>query len=73
MLNTKKAVGAENPTISGLLEQTLRAMKPDTQVDFEAAMWFEEIEAKQRATVEDMAEYYANQNTLEGDCHARRR
>jgi hypothetical protein len=27
-------------------------------------MWFEEIEAKQRATVEDMAEYYANQKEV---------
>jgi hypothetical protein len=62
--NTKEAVGAENPTVAGLLEQTLRAIKPDTQVDFEAAMWFEEIEAKQRATVEDMAEYYANQKEV---------
>lgn len=58
MLNTKKAVGAENPTISGLLEQTLRAMKPDTQVEFEAAMWFEEVEAKQRVSEQEMAEYY---------------
>ena len=56
--NIKEAVGAEKPTVSGLLEETLRAMKPDTQVDFEAAMWFEEIEAKQRATVQDMEEYY---------------
>ena len=59
--NIKEAVGAEKPTVSGLLEQTLRAMKPDNQIEFEAAMWFEEIEAKQRATVQDMEEYYANQ------------
>tara|TARA_R100001510_G_C7574608_1_gene149794 strand:- start:9 stop:227 length:219 start_codon:yes stop_codon:yes gene_type:complete len=56
--NIKEAVGAEKPTVSGLLEETLRAMKPETQVDFEAAMWFEEIEAKQRATLRDMEEYY---------------
>lgn len=33
-------------------------MKPDTQVDFEAAMWFEEVEAKQRVSEQEMAEYY---------------
>jgi hypothetical protein len=62
--NTKPAVGAEKPTVSGLLEQTLRAMKPDSQLEFEAAMWFEEIEAKQRATEEQMVEYYSRKGEV---------
>jgi hypothetical protein len=63
--NTKQAVGAEKPTVSGLLEQTLRAMKPDNQIEFEAAMWFHEVEEKQRVSEQEMEEYYANQNTIE--------
>lgn len=59
--NTKPAVGAEKPTVSGLLEQTLRAMKPDNQIEFEAAMWFHEVEEKQRVSEQEMEEYYANQ------------
>jgi hypothetical protein len=64
--NIKEAVGAEKPTVSGLLEQTLRAMKPETQIEFEAAMWFEEIEAKQRATVQDMEECYNHKGVSHG-------
>ncbi len=63
--NIKEAVGAEKPTVSGLLEQTLRAMKPDNQIEFEAAMWFHEVEEKQRVSEQEMEEYYANQNTIE--------
>ena len=59
--NIKEAVGAEKPTVSGLLEQTLRAMKPDNQIEFEAAMWFHEVEEKQRVSEQEMEEYYANQ------------
>jgi hypothetical protein len=62
--NTKEAVGAENPTVAGLLEQTLRAIKPDTQIEFEAAMWFHEVEEKQRVSEQEMAEYYANQKEV---------
>jgi hypothetical protein len=63
--NTKQAVGAEKPTVSGLLEQTLRAMKPDNQIEFEAAMWFEEIEAKQRVSEQEMEEYYQRKGGME--------
>jgi|TARA_R110000787_G_scaffold6105_2_gene21501 hypothetical protein len=63
--NTKEAVGAENPTVSEMLKQTMVCLKPDDQLRFEAALWWEEIEAKQRATAEEMEEYYANQNTIE--------
>ena len=59
--NIKEAVGAEKPTVSGLLEQTLRAMKPDNQIEFEAAMWFHEVKEKQRVSEQEMEEYYANQ------------
>ena len=63
--NKKQAVGAENPTISGLLEQTLRAIKPDTQIEFEAAMWFHEVEEKQRVSEQEMEEYYQRKGELE--------
>jgi len=59
--NTKQAVGAEKPTVSDLIKQTMICFKPDEQLAFEAALWWEEIEAKQRATEEDMEQYYANQ------------
>tara|TARA_R110002095_G_scaffold136794_1_gene118448 strand:+ start:1311 stop:1520 length:210 start_codon:yes stop_codon:yes gene_type:complete len=62
--NTKEAVGAENPTVSAMLKQTMVCLKPDDQLQFEAALWWEEIEAKQRATAEDMEEYYANQKEV---------
>ena len=54
--NIKEPVGGEKPTVSGLLEQTLRAMKPDTQYDYEAKLWFEEIEA--RNNIREMEEHY---------------
>ena len=62
--NIKEAVGAENPTISGLLEQTMVCLKPDDQLQFEAALWWEEIEAKQRATEEQMFEYYSSSGKI---------
>jgi len=58
--NIKEAVGAK-PTVSEMLKQTMICFKPDDQLAFEAALWWEEIEAKQRATEEDMEQYYANQ------------
>lgn len=62
--NTKQAVGAEKPTVSDLLKQTMICFKPDDQLAFEAALWWEEIEAKQRATVEDMEEYYQRKGEM---------
>lgn len=62
--NIKEAVGAEKPTVSEMLKQTMICFKPDDQLEFEAAMWFEEIEAKQRATVQDMEEYYQRKGEM---------
>jgi len=64
--NIKEAVGAEKPTVSGLLEQTLRAMKPDNQIEFEAAMWFHEINEKNRVSEQEMEEYYQRKGEWNG-------
>lgn len=42
--------------VSDSLEETLKAMKPDSQLDHEAKLWFEELEAKQRETEAEMLE-----------------
>lgn len=51
-----EAVGAEKPTVSDLLQETLKAMKPETQLEEEARLWFEELEAKN--TLRGMEEFY---------------
>ncbi len=62
--NTKPAVGAEKPTVSEMLKQTMICFKPDDQLEFEASLWWEEIEAKQRATEEQMVEYYSRKGEV---------
>jgi len=52
-------VGGGRPTVSDLLQETLKSLKPETQLEEEARLWFEEIEAKN--TLRGMEEYYEAQ------------
>ena len=57
--NTKEPVGGEKPTVNSMLEKSMRAMKHDSQLDYEARLWFEELEAKQN--LREMEEFYESQ------------
>lgn len=64
--NTKEAVGAEKPTVNSMLEESMRAMKPDSQLEHEARLWFEELEAKRN--LREMEEYYESQKSRRESC-----
>ena len=59
--NTNEAVGAEKPTVTDLLQETLKAMRPETQLEEEARLWFDELEARQ--TLREMEEFYESQKS----------
>ena len=51
--------GSTPKKVSDLLRETLKSLKPETQLEQEARLWFEEIEAKN--TLRGMEEYYEAQ------------
>ena len=55
-IDRTRPVGAKKPTVSALLNQSLRDLKPDNQIDEEARLWFEELEAKERMQEQEMLE-----------------
>ena len=55
-IDRKRPVGAKKPTVSALLNQSLRDLKPDNRIDEEARLWFEELEAKERMQEQEMLE-----------------
>tara|TARA_R100001129_G_scaffold186144_1_gene176638 strand:+ start:691 stop:933 length:243 start_codon:yes stop_codon:yes gene_type:complete len=60
--NTNEAVGAEKPKkVSDLLQETLASLKPETQLEEEARLWFEELEAKRN--LREMEEFYESQKS----------
>ena len=55
-INRERPVGGPKPTVKSMLSQGMRALKPDSQLDYEAKLWFEELEAKERIREQEMLE-----------------
>lgn len=55
-INRERPVGGPKPTVKSMLSQSMRALKPDSQLDYEAKLWFEELEAKERIREQEMLE-----------------
>ena len=55
-IDNERPAGGPKPTVKSMLSEIMRALKPDVQLDHEAKLWFEELEAKQRETEAEMLE-----------------
>ena len=57
--NNENPFGSTPKKVSDLLQETLKSLKPETQIEEEARLWFEELEAKN--TLRGMEEFYEAQ------------